>query len=183
MDHLEAVVELNNIINPDFSQKIISLIDKKADKNLTVGTRGDVNTEIRNVKGYSLNFDTPTNVFYWNFIKTEIERLYVHYRYKFPKMESNKINQIDLLKYSVGGKYEIHTDNYSTSPRSLSVIMNLNDEYQGGNLIFADQKNKEIKRLKLGKGSIVFFPSNFMYPHMIESITEGTRYSIVAWLQ
>jgi predicted 2-oxoglutarate/Fe(II)-dependent dioxygenase YbiX len=98
-------------------------------------------------------------------------------------MESNKINQIDLLKYSVGGKYEIHTDNYSTSPRSLSVIMNLNDEYQGGNLIFADQKNKEIKRLKLGKGSIVFFPSNFMYPHMIEPITEGTRYSIVAWLQ
>ena len=90
MDHLEAIVELNNIINPDFSQKIISLIDKKADKNLTVGTRGDVNTEIRNVKGYSLNFDTPTNVFYWNFIKTEIERLYVHYRYKFPKMESNK---------------------------------------------------------------------------------------------
>jgi predicted 2-oxoglutarate/Fe(II)-dependent dioxygenase YbiX len=43
--------------------------------------------------------------------------------------------------------------------------------------------NFEIKRLKLDKGSIVFFPSNFMYPHMIEPITKGTRYSIVAWLQ
>ena len=57
------------------------------------------------------------------------------------------------------------------------------DSYDGGNLIFTDQNRKEIKRLKLGKGSIVFFPSNFMYPHGIQPITKGTRYSIVAWLQ
>ena len=45
------------------------------------------------------------------------------------------------------------------------------------------QNEEEIKRLKLNTGSIVFFPSNFMYPHSIEPITKGTRYSIVAWLQ
>ena len=61
--------------------------------------------------------------------------------------------------------------------------MNLNDEYEGGDLVFRDQKNLEIKRLKLTAGSIIFFPSNFMYPHSIEPITKGTRYSIVAWLQ
>ena len=61
--------------------------------------------------------------------------------------------------------------------------MNLNDEYEGGDLIFTDQKDNVVKRLKLGKGSIVFFPSNFMYPHGITPITEGTRYSVVAWLQ
>ena len=98
-------------------------------------------------------------------------------------MTSNKINQIDLLKYEPGGKYTVHTDHFSTSPRHLSVIINLNDEYEGGDLVFRDQKNLEIKRLKLTAGSIVFFPSNFMYPHSIEPITKGTRYSIVAWLQ
>ena len=98
-------------------------------------------------------------------------------------MDSQKLNQIDLLKYDIGGKYEIHTDHYSDSPRHLSIIMNLNNDYEGGDLIFTDQKNKEIKRLKLGKGTIVFFPSNFMYPHGIQPITKGTRYSIVAWLQ
>jgi predicted 2-oxoglutarate/Fe(II)-dependent dioxygenase YbiX len=61
--------------------------------------------------------------------------------------------------------------------------MNLNDEYTGGDLIFGDQKNQEIKRLKLEEGSIVFFPSNFLYPHSIQPITKGKRYSIVAWLQ
>jgi predicted 2-oxoglutarate/Fe(II)-dependent dioxygenase YbiX len=98
-------------------------------------------------------------------------------------MASVKINQIDLLKYNPGGKYELHMDQYTRAPRHLSIIINLNNNYEGGDLIFTDQKEKEIKRLKLEEGSIVFFPSNFMYPHKIEPITKGTRYSIVAWLQ
>ncbi len=181
MDYLEAIVEIKKIIHPEFIKKIIPLINHKAKKNL--GIRTGVNKNIRNVKGYSLNFETPTNIFYWNYIKQEIERVYTFYKAKFPKMESYKINQIDLLKYSFGGKYEVHTDHYTDTARHLSIIINLNDKYEGGDLIFTDQKEKEIKRLKLNKGSIVFFPSNFMYPHSIQPITKGTRYSIVAWLQ
>jgi len=181
MDHLEAIVRLDNIINLEFIDKIIPLINKKADKNLEVLNGVDKN--IRNVKGYHLTFDTPTDIFYWNYIKKEIERIYTFYKAKFPKMSSDKINQIDLLRYKKGGKYKAHTDHYSTTARHLSVIINLNNNYEGGDLVFTDQKEKEIKRLKLNKGSIVFFPSNFMYPHSIQPITKGTRYSIVAWLQ
>jgi predicted 2-oxoglutarate/Fe(II)-dependent dioxygenase YbiX len=181
MDHLEAVVEVKKIISPEFIDKIVPLINKKAKKNLEIYSGLDKN--IRNVKGYHLDFETPTNIFYWNYIKKEIERLYVYYKIKFPEMDSNKINQIDLLKYNLGGKYDIHTDHFTTTNRHLSIIMNLNDNYEGGDLIFTDQKENEIKKLKLGKGSIVFFPSNFMYPHGIQPITKGTRYSIVAWLQ
>jgi predicted 2-oxoglutarate/Fe(II)-dependent dioxygenase YbiX len=181
MDHLETIVEIKNVVSNEFINKIIPLINHKAKKKLTI--RSGLDTNIRNVKGYSLNFDTPTNLFYWNFVKKEIEKLYVFYKVKFPKMASYKINQIDLLKYKPGGKYEVHTDHSTNSPRHLSIILNLNDDYEGGDLIFTDQKEKEIKRLKLGKGSIVFFPSNFIYPHGIKPITKGTRYSIVAWLQ
>jgi len=181
MDYLEAIVEIKKIIPNEFINKIIPLINKKAKKDMEV--KEGVFKNIRNVKGYHLNLNTPTNLFYWNYVKKEIERLYFFYKSKFPKMESNKINQIDLLKYTPGGKYEIHTDHYTAATRHLSIIINLNDNYEGGDLIFTDQKEKEIKRLKLGKGSIVFFPSNFMYPHSIQPITKGTRYSIVAWLQ
>ena len=181
MNHLEAIVEIKKIIDPKFIKKIIPLTDHKAKKNLEVMEGLDKN--IRNVKGYHLTFNTPTDLFYWNYIKNEIERLYTFYKAKFPKMISSKINQIDLLKYSPGGKYEIHTDHYTSSPRHLSIIINLNDNYEGGDLIFTAQNEEETKRLKLSAGSIVFFPSNFMYPHSIEPITKGTRYSIVAWLQ
>jgi predicted 2-oxoglutarate/Fe(II)-dependent dioxygenase YbiX len=181
MDHLEAVVVVKNVINVKFIEKLITFIKHKAKNNLSI--RSGINKKVRNVEGYHLNFETPTNLFYWNFIKKEIEKHYLFYKAKFPKMGSNKINQIDLLKYNIGGKYEVHTDHFATTPRHLSIIINLNDDYEGGDLIFTDQKEKEIKKLKLSKGSIVFFPSNFMYPHMISPITKGTRYSIVAWLQ
>ena len=181
MDHLEAIVEIKNAISAEFIDKIISLINKKSTKNLTVLAGLDKN--IRSVKGYHLTFDTPTDLFYWNYIKNEIERLYICYKAKFPFMYSEKIYQIDLLKYSVGDHYKVHTDQFATAPRQLSIIMNLNDDYEGGELIFTDQKQNEIKTYNLGKGSIVFFPSNFMYPHSIKPITKGTRYSIVAWLR
>jgi len=182
-DHLEAVVELHNIINPQIINKLTSFIDYKAKKFLDI-ERG-IDKDVRNVRGYQLGFKTPSEMFYWNYIKKEIERLYGLYIIKFPLLKSYKINQIDLLKYGMGGKYEVHIDHHGNLQlsRTLSVIMNLNDEYEGGDLIFTDQKEKEIKRIKLGKGSIVFFPSNFMYPHSIQPITKGKRYSIVAWLQ
>jgi|TARA_E500000318_G_scaffold41135_1_gene39252 predicted 2-oxoglutarate/Fe(II)-dependent dioxygenase YbiX len=183
MDHLEAIVEIKNMICPKFIDKIIPLIKHKAKNKLPIGLKKTLNYSLRNVYGYPLNSNTPTNMFYWNYIKQEIEKLYTYYKIKFPLMASSKIKQIDLLKYSLGGKYEIHIDHGTNATRHLSIIMNLNNDYQGGDLIFTDQKHKEIKRLKLGKGSIVFFPSNFMYPHSIQPITKGTRYSIVAWLQ
>ena len=181
MDHLEAIVELKNMVDIKFIEKLIPFIDKKAKNKLPI--LSGINETIRNVNGYHLDFETPTNLFYWNFIKKEIERSYLLYKAKFPKIQSTKINQIDLLKYDIGGKYDVHIDHSTRTARHLSIIMNLNDDYEGGDLVFADQQEKEIKRLKLDKGSIVFFPSNFMYPHKIEPITKGTRYSIVAWLQ
>ena len=181
MDHTEAIVELNNIVDPSFTKRMITFIKNRAKKNLEVEI--GLMKDVRNVKGYSLNFDTPTNLFYWNYVRKEIERLYFHYKIKFPKMASSKINQIDLLKYTPGGKYNIHTDHFTSCTRHLSVIINLNQDYEGGDLVFTDQKEYEVKRLKLKEKTIVFFPSNFMYPHMIEPITKGTRYSIVAWLQ
>jgi predicted 2-oxoglutarate/Fe(II)-dependent dioxygenase YbiX len=53
----------------------------------------------------------------------------------------------------------------------------LNDEYEGGEFAFFD---REII-IRGGKGSIVMFPSNFMFPHEVMPVTSGTRYSIITW--
>ena len=183
MDHTEAIVELNNIIEKQFCEEIINYINTKQLKNLAIDEDGNdlLNKNIRNVLGHHLDPKEEKNIF--DKINKKIEKYYFHYKAKFPKTCNNKINQIDLLKYEVGGKYEYHVDTFTDVARSISIIINLNNDYTGGNLIFADQKNFEVKRCKLDTGSIVFFPSNFMYPHAIEPITEGTRYSIVAWIQ
>jgi predicted 2-oxoglutarate/Fe(II)-dependent dioxygenase YbiX len=62
-------------------------------------------------------------------------------------------------------------------PRAVSCSFALNDNYEGGEFAFW---NKE-KKVVLKKGSVLMFPSNFMYPHEIMPVTKGTRYSIITW--
>jgi hypothetical protein len=83
----------------------------------------------------------------------------------------------DLLRYHEGQFYIQHTDSFKTQPRSVSCSFALNDDYEGGEFAFWDREKKVI----LKKGSVIMFPSNFMYPHEIMPVTKGTRYSIVTW--
>lgn len=58
----------------------------------------------------------------------------------------------------------------------LSIIINFNDDYEGGDLIFWDDH-----KVDLGIGDIVVFPSLFLFPHRVEEVTKNMRYSGVAW--
>jgi len=84
-----------------------------------------------------------------------------------------------FLKYDVGNFYKQHVDHFKNEPRSVSCSIALNDidEYDGGEFAFFD---KELK-YKIKKGSVILFPSNFMFPHEIVPVTKGTRYAIVTW--
>tara|TARA_Y100001951_G_C11181429_1_gene206171 strand:+ start:53 stop:649 length:597 start_codon:yes stop_codon:yes gene_type:complete len=59
----------------------------------------------------------------------------------------------------------------------LSIIGLLNDDYEGGELILLGEKKINTK-----KGDLVMFPSNFLYPHKIDPVTKGVRYSYVSWI-
>jgi len=59
----------------------------------------------------------------------------------------------------------------------LSIVGVLNDNYEGGEFIMF--KNKKIELLA---GDLLIFPSNFLYPHKVNSVKKGTRYSYVSWV-
>lgn len=84
----------------------------------------------------------------------------------------------DMLKYEEGGFYKEHADSMPQVPRVLSCSWALNDDFEGGEWGFFGNEHK----FSAPKGSLVVFPSNFVYPHQINPITKGTRYSIVTWL-
>ena len=54
----------------------------------------------------------------------------------------------------------------------------LNNDYEGGGLNF--KWNDEKMDIEIKPNRLIMWPSNFMYPHCVEPITKGTRYSIVA---
>ncbi len=92
------------------------------------------------------------------------------------------VNDIDtgyqLLRYKEGQFYVQHTDSFKEQQRSLSCSIQLNDDYDGGEFAFFD---REIM-IRGKTGSIIMFPSNFMYPHEIMPVLRGTRYATISWL-
>jgi predicted 2-oxoglutarate/Fe(II)-dependent dioxygenase YbiX len=82
-----------------------------------------------------------------------------------------------LLRYETGQFYVQHTDSFIQQQRSISCSVCLNEDYVGGEFAFFD---REIM-IRSTVGSVIVFPSNFMYPHEIMPVIEGTRYSIITW--
>lgn len=93
-------------------------------------------------------------------------------------LEIKEDSGYELLRYFEGQFYVEHTDSFKESPRAITFILSLNDDYEGGEISFF---NRELT-YKLKQGSCIMFPSNFMYPHEIRPIIKGTRYSIITWL-
>jgi predicted 2-oxoglutarate/Fe(II)-dependent dioxygenase YbiX len=59
----------------------------------------------------------------------------------------------------------------------LSVLASLNDSYEGGELVmFKDTV------IPMQKGSVVVFPSCFLYPHKVNPVTKGVRHTCVSWV-
>lgn len=92
-----------------------------------------------------------------------------------------------LLRYAPGDYYLHHSDAYQLIPeeqgwrkvvdRDISLLLYLNDDYEGGTL--------EFKRLfysfKPRAGMLLWFPSDVRYEHMAMPVTSGRRYALVSW--
>ena len=101
--------------------------------------------------------------------------------------------EFNILKYEVGGHYEVHCDvgdaesHKNISTRKLSFSFILNEDYEGGDLRFnlrgldscLDDNLMNPPSEFEQQGSIVIFPS-FLW-HKVEPITSGKRYSLVMW--
>jgi len=59
----------------------------------------------------------------------------------------------------------------------LSLVGALNDNYQGGEFVMWEDTE-----IAIPVGSVLVFPSIFMYPHRVKPVTSGTRYTYVSWV-
>jgi predicted 2-oxoglutarate/Fe(II)-dependent dioxygenase YbiX len=99
------------------------------------------------------------------------------YNEKFKYAEITQDSGYEILRYNPGEFYTEHVDHFTEAPRSVSCSFALNDNYEGGEWSFFGGK----KVIKVPKGAVIMFPSNFMYPHEIMPVTKGVRYSVITW--
>lgn len=87
-----------------------------------------------------------------------------------------------ILRYKVGDEYKYHTDNGAGSTgtlRTLSALLYLNDDYEGGEIDFPRQKLK----IKPKTGMVVMFPAIANFRHASLPITSGVKYTVVTWFR
>ena len=110
---------------------------------------------------------------------------YILEDFKFPWFPGwNGFTSVRYNKYSHNTKMKEHCDFIHSifdgkikGIPTISVVGVLNEEYTGGEFIMF--KDKEIK---LHAGDILIFPSTFMYPHRVDPVKKGVRYSYVSWV-
>lgn len=103
----------------------------------------------------------------------------MYYGTLYPTLGVKQDTGYEILRYEPGQQFITHTDSYHEEPRIITLSLSLNDDYTGGEWSFFYDEF----RMTVPKGSAVLFPSNFMYPHAILPVIEGTRYSIVTWFR
>ena len=110
---------------------------------------------------------------------TSLEKSLLEYFKIFPIAEQNikgREGRMHILKYEKGHFLPPHADQ-GISTRVLSGLTYLNDDYVGGEINFPQSKIK----IKPEAGSVIFFPSNFVYVHSVDKMTEGVRYALPHW--
>lgn len=149
-----------------------------------IGNSKNANTNIRNCNQISIS---STEIIEKNLEKRKRidDELQSHMRKIIEKYSSiHKDFYIDidtgytLLRYNENEFYVEHVDSFKQEQRSLSCSLQINDDYLGGEFAFFGRE----MMIRSRKGSAIVFPSNFMYPHEIMPVTNGTRYSIITWL-
>ena len=109
-----------------------------------------------------------------------IQEAYNHYSTELYPHASQNIKSteglLSILKYGKTGYLPEHQDQ-GVSSRVLSTVAYLNDNYVGGEIYFP-QVDVEIKP---EAGSVIFFPSNFVFSHTVKPITDGFRYAVPQW--
>ena len=102
-----------------------------------------------------------------------------------PKLSKYNIislpNYFNILKYDIGQEFKKHKDiglNSSTNQRYKTLIIQLSDNYKGGEFIVFD--DEEIV-CDTTIGNMILFPSKLF--HQAKPVLEGVRYSMVYFLK
>jgi hypothetical protein len=87
---------------------------------------------------------------------------------------------IQILEYQPGQMYNFHYDQnwcrtQQTFYRTISVVLYLNSDFEGGGTEFADQVYKPCA------GEALIFPSSWCFPHCGQKVISGVKRVAVTW--
>jgi predicted 2-oxoglutarate/Fe(II)-dependent dioxygenase YbiX len=179
----DHILEIRKFIPENICKKVILYFQDSFEDALTVG---GLDKNIRNcLKQDMLNTDTLGKKIVSNYIQSKFFEIADIYKQRNKHFAFEKISQLELLKYdsnNYDAGYSFHVDAGSKcTDRQLSISINLNNNFEGGEFVFNVENDH--KQYPQNTGDIVAFPSSFLFPHQVNKIKSGSRYAIVGWIQ
>ena len=174
------------IKDPIILSKLIRFLNKAYSTNMfEQGGLGKVNHQDKKIRDVNIlgltNLSDSLSIVHWaNFLGHFVLQGAKKYINEFPRIAQATIFDMQALRYGLGGHYDFHVDDGPGFNRKLSSILILNNDYEGGELCF--EIDGKIEKIKNTPGNIIIWPSNFMFPHAVQPLKKGTRYSIVSWM-
>lgn len=176
MNDLFNYVHIENVFSKSFCHNAIEKINSLSWNPHTWYTSDRESVDIK-------DFMTTYSPELQESMKENIFKFMISYIHKigttFPLHESTEIR---FNIYTEGTEMLTHVDHihsiFDGSRKGipiLSMLGVLNDDYEGGEFILCG------KEIKLNSGDAIIFPSVFLYPHSVNRIKKGTRYSWVLW--
>jgi predicted 2-oxoglutarate/Fe(II)-dependent dioxygenase YbiX len=166
--------ECNQIL--DFSLKELELVPSKIVSDYM---DGNVNTDVRE----------SNQVFYPYYKKFPFllekmsELLNKHIFVKGFDLDFEE-SQFQFTEYHPGGHFDWHRDGHAKKitdyDRYCSLVIQLNDEYDEGDLQIKDNKNETLT-VEKGTGNLILFLSNI--EHRVVPVKSGIRYTLVNWVR
>lgn len=171
---LKEFIELYYLnIPPDFLEKVLDAIPANDGFKAGMVRDGDIDYNSRKCNTWSVNIEW-INRELWK----SMDYIIKDYNSRYGSNITKNNEGYKLIRYEKGDYYRTHVDMGGDRYRSLSIIILLNDDYEGGELSFFH--GEYVIRPK--KNQAIVFPSTFLYPHEVKEVTSGTRYSVVTWV-
>jgi hypothetical protein len=185
---LHKYITVFNDVVPKKTLKAFRKICDNSDKFVGATIIGDaepiLDEKIRKVGTWGLNninTNSYTEILWCNYLIKHLKTCITNYQVFHELSNDFVINDIQVLKYGKGGHYKFHTDHNPKIPRQFSCIFLVNDDYKGGDLCFKYPKSDKLTTIPKKENRMIIWPSNLLYPHCVMPVTEGERYSVVAW--
>lgn len=172
----DQIFIIDDIIPVNICDKFIDFIDNNADHEETWG-------EVENVQcKYCILGDDKGRIHKeYDDIVYEITCKIVNF---FEKFGIDIKNDSGYCLRKIYGSTRFHVDGIFNDSkdrdnyRIMSVIIALNDDYEGGEFFFPTQE----KSCKLKKGQCIAFPPYWTHEHGVTAPQNGVRYTINTWL-
>jgi hypothetical protein len=194
MDISKFIYYKENVFSDEYCDMLVNLFDKKEQENQTeVGSMmGGINFDVKNTTELNL-YNFPDLVNHENFFSVLNHHLSneflgnLPFHHTFPAEVkifpgSNTYETCQIQKYKKGeghySSWHIEIENLGSSKRVFSMIVYLNDVYEGGETQFL---YPDIS-VKPKKGSLVIFPSAYPFVHRGVKPVSNDKYIIATWI-